>query len=95
MVLLLSSLPAILLLPSSVYLSLANLSEEEKEEQIDTLFLAKGDTEVLNLYCKPMLEVLCSKEVVRSSVREERLGLGIVCKVVDNVVAVAKVLKIR
>jgi len=42
-----------------------------------------------------MLEVLCSKEVVRSGVREERLGLGVVCEVVDNVIAMAKVLKTR
>ena len=42
-----SSLPTIPLLPSSVYLSLANLSEEKKKEQIDMLFLAKGNTKVL------------------------------------------------
>ena len=90
-----SFLSAVLLLPSSVYLLLANLSEKEKEKEIDMLFLAKDDTEVLNLCCKPMLEVLCSKEVIRSSVREKRLGLGVICEVVDNVIAVAKVLKIR
>jgi len=63
--------------------------------QIDTLFLAKGSTEVLDLCCERTLEVLCSKEVVGGGARGERLGLGVVCKVVDDVVAAAKVLKTR
>lgn len=63
--------------------------------QIDTLFLAKGGTEALNLCCEPTLEVLCGKEVVGGGARGERLGLGVVCEMVDDVVAAAKVLKVR
>lgn len=63
--------------------------------QIDTLFLAKGGAEALNLCCEPMLEILCSKEVVGGGARGERLRLGVVCKVVDDVVAAAEVLKTR
>jgi len=50
---------------------------------------------VLDLCCERTLEVLCRKEVVGGGARGERLGLGVVCKVVDDVVAAAKVLKTR
>jgi len=63
--------------------------------QIGTLFLAEGSTEVLDLCCEPTLEVLCGKEVVGGGARRERLGLGVVCDVVDDVIAAAKVLKTR